>query len=38
MDIRYTSLFELREISIGSRKSFNKLTEHVLNEKKVDSE
>ena len=29
-DIRYTSLFELREISIDSRKSLNKLKEEVL--------
>ena len=29
MDIRYTSLFELREISIDSRKSFNKLREEA---------
>jgi hypothetical protein len=33
MDIRYTSLFELREISIDSRKSLNKLKEEVLKEK-----
>jgi hypothetical protein len=34
MDIRYTSNFELREISIDSRKSLNKLKEKVLEEKK----
>ena len=32
MDIRYTSLFELREISIDSRKSLNKLREDVLDQ------
>jgi hypothetical protein len=30
MDVRYTSLFELRKISLGSRKSLDKLTEEVL--------
>jgi hypothetical protein len=34
MDIRYTSIFELREISIDSRKSLNQLMEKVLEEKK----
>lgn len=38
LDIRYTSLFELRRISIDSRKSLNKLKEDVLNEKKKDRE
>jgi hypothetical protein len=33
MDIRYTSIFELREISKDSRKSLNKLKEEVLKEK-----
>lgn len=32
-DIRYTSLFELREISTDSRKSLNKLKENVLEKK-----
>jgi hypothetical protein len=30
LDLRYTSLFELHKISIGSRKSLNKLREEVL--------
>ena len=30
MDVRYTSLFELRKISLDSRKSLDKLTEEVL--------
>jgi hypothetical protein len=33
MDIRYTSIFELREISKDSRKSLNKLKEEVLKQK-----
>jgi hypothetical protein len=33
-DVRYTSLFELHEISIDSRKSLNKLIEDVLKLKK----
>lgn len=33
MDIRYTSLFELRKISTDSRKSLNKLKEEVSKEK-----
>jgi hypothetical protein len=34
MDIRYTSVYELRQISTDSRKSLNKLKQEVLNEKK----
>jgi len=34
LDIRYTSLFELHEISIDPRKRLNKLKEQVLVEKK----
>jgi hypothetical protein len=34
LDIRYTSIFELGEISKDSRKSLNKLKEEVLKEKK----
>jgi len=33
MDIRYTSLFELRQISKDSRESLNKLIEEALKEK-----
>jgi hypothetical protein len=33
LNIRYTSLFELQNISIDSRKSLDKLREEVLNEK-----
>jgi hypothetical protein len=33
LNIRYTSIFELREISKDSRKSLNKLKEEVLKEK-----
>jgi len=34
INIRYTSLFELKKITIDSRKSLNKLKEEVLDEKK----
>lgn len=34
LDIRYTSLFELHQISTDSRKSLNRLEEEVLKEKK----
>jgi hypothetical protein len=34
LNIRYTSLFELQNISINSRKSLNKLREEALKEKK----
>jgi len=34
LDVRFTSLFELREISIDSRISLNKLKEDALNGKK----
>jgi hypothetical protein len=34
LNIRYTSLFELRRISIDSRKSLNKLKEEILEKKK----
>jgi hypothetical protein len=34
LDVRYSSLFELHNISIDSRKSLNKLKEDVLDEKK----
>ncbi len=34
LNVRYTALFELHEISIDSRKSLNKLKEEVLEEKK----
>ena len=35
LDKRYTSIFELREISVDSRKSLNKLKEDVLKWKKT---
>jgi len=35
LDVRFTSLFELRNISIDSRISLNKLRQEVLKEKKV---
>jgi hypothetical protein len=34
---RYTSIFELREISKDSRKSLNKLKEEVLKQRKGNS-
>lgn len=34
LDVRFTSLFELREISIGSRVDLNKLKENTLNGKR----
>ena len=38
LDVRYTSLFELRKISIDSRKSLNELREEAFKEKKLNNE
>jgi len=38
LDVRYTSLFELRKISIDSRKSLNELREEAFKEKKLNKE
>jgi len=38
LDVRYTSLFELRKISIDSRKNFNELREEAFKEKKLNKE
>jgi|SRR6185436_19981142 len=38
LDVRYTSLFELRKISIDSRKNLNELREEAFKEKKLNKE
>jgi len=38
LDVRYTSLFELRKISIDSRKNLNELREEAFKEKKLNNE